>query len=199
MTRTIDYYFSVNSPWAYLGNQELARIAKANKAVVRAKPISLATIFPKTGGLPLPKRSPERQAYRLVELKRWRDYRAVQLHLEPPYFPADEALASRAILAAEALGGDAFKLTQAIHRALWAEQRDIADAATLMDVAQRAGLDGLGIVAKARGKDLQARFEALTEEALQQGVFGSPWYVYDGEPFWGQDRLDFLERALARG
>lgn len=196
MSGNIDYYFSVNSPWAYLGGQELARLSRTYRANVHVKPIALSTVFPRTGGLPLHQRAPERQAYRFIELRRWRDVRDQRLVMEPQHFPAAEAPASRIILAAAAMHYDALRLANAIHHALWAEDRNIADTPTLLEIAQRAGMDALGIIAKARAPEIQQRFDDLTEEAIQKGVFGSPWYIHEGVPYFGQDRLSFLERAL---
>jgi len=197
MTRTIDYYVSVNSVFAYLGSQEFERIVRKHKVDVNVKPVHLPTVFERTGGVPLKQRSAERQAYRFIEMRRWRDTRGMRLVSEPPHFPADEEPASHIILAANAAGKNPLRLAHAILRALWAEERNIADQPTLLEIAQRNGEDALGIVAKARDKQVQAQFRANTDEAVRKGVFGSPWYVLDGEPFFGQDRLDFLDRALA--
>ena len=196
-SKVIHYYFSINSPFAYLGSRELERIAREQRAEVRVKPVSLRAIFPQTGGLPLPKRSKERQAYRFVELKRWREHRDMPLVLEPPYYPSPEEPASCAVLAAATVGGDPLRLAHAIMRALWAEERNIAEHAVLQEIAEAAGHHGLAVMAKAADPETRDAFEQATREALSAGVFGSPWYVYNGEPFWGQDRLDFLERALA--
>jgi 2-hydroxychromene-2-carboxylate isomerase len=197
MSGTIDYYFSVNSVFAYLGSQEFERIVRKHRADVNVKPVHLPTVFERTGGLPLKQRSAERQAYRFIEMRRWRDARGVRLISEPPHFPVDEAPASHIILAANAAGKNPLRLAHAILRAMWAEERNIADHPTLLEIAQRNGEDALGIVAKARDKQVQAQLQANTDEAVHKGVFGSPWYVYRGEPFFGQDRLDFLDRALA--
>ena len=196
MTKTIDYYFSVNSVFAYLGSQELERIAKTHRVRVRVKPVNLKSIFAQTGGTPLSQRDPERQAYRFVEMRRWRDYRGMRLVMEPPYFPVAEEPAARIILAANAIGRDPLKLAHAIMRAMWTGDRNIADTPTLLEIVQRSGEDALGIVAKSRSKAIEEGFAANTEEALKIGCFGSPWYVHEGEPFFGQDRLDFLEKAL---
>lgn len=197
-SRTIDYYFTVNSPWAYLGSRELERIARDHRAEVRVKPVSVVEIFPKTGGLPLAKRSKERQAYRFVELKRWRERNDMPLVLEPPYFPSPEAPASHAILAAAAIGGDPLRMAHGVMRALWVEERDIGAHEVLQSIAEETGHDGPRVMAKAAEPEIHGAFEALTQEALDAGVFGSPFYIFNGEPFWGQDRLDMLEHALRR-
>lgn len=197
MTKAIDYYFSVNSVFAYLGSQELERIAQRHKATVRVKPVQLATVFARTGGLPVTERAAERQAYRFIEMRRWRDERGLRLIADPPHFPVAEEPAAHVILAANAVGKRPLRLAHAILRALWAEERNVADQPTLLEIAQRSGEDALGIVAKARDAAVREQLTANTDEAVRIGMFDSPWYVHAGEPFFGQDRLDFLDRALA--
>lgn len=197
MAKTIDYYFSLNSPWAYLGSRLFEEIAGRHGAEVRVKPVNLGEVFPRTGGLPLPKRAPERQAYRLVELQRWRAFRELPLTLHPAFFPADEALAAGCVTALAAEGGDALKLAHAILRGVWAEERNMADEAALAEILRENGAEPDALFAKARAAETRAAYEAQTQEAIARGVFGSPSYIYDDVLFWGQDRLEFLERALA--
>src|SRR3954453_7724743 len=115
----IDYYISLNSPWTYMGSALSAEIARRNGATVNVKPAKFGPIFEKTGGLPLPKRSPERQAYRLGEVKRWRGVREISLSLQPKYFPSDDAQATRLVIAAKLAGNDAHRLSLELGRALW--------------------------------------------------------------------------------
>lgn len=197
MSKVIDYYLSLNSPWAYLGSQRLEEIAQAHRAEVRIKPVSFAAIFPETGGLPLPKRAPARQAYRLIELQRWSKALELPLTLHPKYFPAPELAAACAVIAAGETGGDPIRLGHAILRAVWVEERNIADAGTLEQLCGETGHHGLNVMAKAYDPETRAHYQTLTDEALAAGVFGAPSYIYNGELFWGQDRLDFLDRALA--
>ncbi len=119
MSITIDYYLSLNSPWTYMGSALFAEIAKRNGATVNVKPAKFGAIFEKTGGLPLPKRSPERQAYRLVDMKRWREVRNLPLTLQPKYFPSDDSQATRLVIAAKLAGKDAHRLSLELGRALW--------------------------------------------------------------------------------
>ena len=197
MAKAIDYYLTLNSPWAYLGGARLERIAAARGATIRVKPMKLHEIFPKTGGLPLPKRAPARQAYRLAELKRWRAFLDIPLNLAPKFYPADQDLAARLVIAAGADGSDPLTLAHAVLRAIWAEERDIADEATLRSILAENGLSE-DLMVQAQAQEAEAALDALTAEALEAGVFGAPSYICDGELFWGQDRLDFLERALDR-
>ena len=198
MTVTVDYYMTLTSPWTYLGSAPFAEIARRNNVTINIKPCKFGPIFEQTGGLPLPKRSPQRRAYRMMELKRWREVRGVPLNLEPRYFPCDDSAATRLVIAARLLGKDALKLSQELGRALWEREETLADPDTIASAARRAGLDAAALRAGGPSDaELDALHEQYTQEALTAGVFGAPSYVLpSGEIFWGQDRLDLLERAL---
>ena len=199
MASPVDYYFAPQSPWTYLGHQRLQDIARRAGAPIRVLPVDLGKICPRSGGLPLPQRAPQRQAYRLVELKRFADWLGLPLNLHPAYFPVPGDAAARLILAvADRQGSDAaMRLTGAVLKAVWAEQRNINDPATLAQLLAECGLPA-GALDEAQADAVQRRYEAATQQAFDAGVFGAPSYVVDGEIFWGQDRLDFLERRLAR-
>ena len=184
--KTVDYYMSPASPWTYLGHQRFAEIAKRHGAAISVKPVDFGVIFPQSGGLPLPKRAPQRQAYRLMELKRWKEYLGIPLVIQPKYFPVNGNPAAALICAASeekrmAIAGE-------LLAALWKEDRNLADPALLKEIGAKYGV--------AAGDD--ERYKAFTQEALERGVFGAPSFVYRDEIFWGQDRLDFLDRALAK-
>ena len=200
MAITIDYYMTLNSPWTYLGSAPLAEIARRNNATVNIKPCKFGPIFEQTGGLPLPKRSPQRRAYRMMELKRWREVRGVPLTLEPKYFPCDEAAATRLVIAAKLQGKDAHRLSLELGRALWEREESFADSAVIASAAQRAGIDAAALrSAGPSDAELDAIHDKFTQEALAAGVFGAPSFVLpSGEIFWGQDRLELLERALKK-
>lgn len=197
MGKTVDYYFTPVSPWTYLGHDRFVAMAKRHGVSVNVKPVDLARVFPVSGGLPLAKRAPQRQAYRLVELKRWREFLGVPLTLKPKFFPVPAEEAALWIIAAGAAGGSgaALALAGALMRACWAEEGDISDSATLARIAAQCGVAAPGEQAHAAAK---AKFDAYTQEAIDLQVFGAPSYVYEGEIFWGQDRLDFLDRALEK-
>jgi 2-hydroxychromene-2-carboxylate isomerase len=198
MPITVDYYMTLNSPWTYLGSALFADIAKRNGVTVNVKPAKFGPIFEQTGGLPLPKRSPQRRAYRMMELKRWREVRAIPINLEPKYVPCDDGAATRLIIAAKLAGGDAHRLSLELGRALWEREESVADPATLASAAERAGLDAAALRAGGPSDaELDQLHEQFTQEALAAGVFGAPSFVLpSGEIFWGQDRLEMLERAL---
>ncbi len=196
----IDYYASLNSPWAHLGAARIEAIAARHDASLRIYPIDFGRVFPASGGLPLPKRAPQRQAYRLQELARWRDHLAIPITIEPRFFPAQEALAAQCVIAVrETLGdGPAVRLAHRVLRALWEEERDTGDRATLAGLIGDAGLDADHLLALGAEPRWAERRVADSEAALARGVFGAPSYVIGDEIFWGQDRLDFVDRRLAR-
>ncbi len=199
MDKVIDYYFTPASPYAYLGHDRLAALAARHGAAVNLYPVDLGRVFAVSGGVPLAQRPAQRLAYRLVELARWSRHLGVPINVPPKFGATPVALASRWILAAAETGQrQGLEFAGALMRARWAEERDIADPATLAAVAAGLGLDAPALAARAETSDIAARYEAATERAIAAQVFGSPWYVYAGEPFWGQDRLDFLDRALAK-
>jgi 2-hydroxychromene-2-carboxylate isomerase len=200
MPTTVDYYLAPQSPWTYLGHDRFARIAAAAGATVRVLPIDLGgKVFPVSGGLPLGQRAPQRQAYRLVELARFRDALGLPLNLKPRYFPVPGDDAARLIIAADQGDGAAaaMRLAGAVLTAVWAQERNIADASTLAELLAECGLPAERLAAS-RTPEVQARYERNTQQAIDAGIFGSPSYVIDGEIFWGQDRLDFVERRLAQ-
>jgi len=178
MPVTIDYYMSLNSPWTYLGSAPFAEIAERNGATVNVKPCKFGPIFEQTGGLPLPKRSPQRRAYRMMELKRWREVRNIPINLEPKYSPCDDAAAVRLVIAAKLRGKDAHRLSLELGRALWEREETLADPATLALAAQRASLDAAELRAGGPSDaELDGLHEKFTQEALSAGVFGAPSYV----------------------
>ena len=198
MGKTVDYYFSPISPWTYLGHARFADMAKRYGAVVNVKPADFGKVFPVSGGLPLAKRAPQRQAYRMVELKRFRDHLKLPLNLQPKFFPAPADLAAQFIAAAGRAGSSdaAMRLAGAVLRACWVEERNIADAETLSAICKEQGMNAGQLAAAAQSEAVKAEYEGYTQEAVARNVFGAPSYVIDGEIFWGQDRLEFVERAL---
>ncbi|MBP8306184.1 MAG: 2-hydroxychromene-2-carboxylate isomerase [Burkholderiaceae bacterium] len=197
MNKVVDYFMHPQSPWSCLGHDELRRICALHNADIHMKPIDLGNkVFPVSGGLPLAKRAPQRQDYRFVELERWRAKREVPINLRPKFFPANADTACRLIIAADKLHGAdaALGLAGRLMRATWCEERNVADDHTLRAVLHEAGLPADPLFHAL--PDTHQVFDAYTQEAVDRGVFGVPWYVYKGVPYWGQDRLEFLEQAL---
>lgn len=200
MSKLVEYYFAPQSPWAYLGHDRFVEIARRHQARIEIKPCDLGKVFSVSGGLPLAKRPVQRQAYRLVEMKRWSEFLGIPLNLQPKYFPVPGDPAARLIIAAKLANGSdaALKLAGAVMRAVWAEERNIGDGPTLAALATENGLDGRALLQSSETASVQAEYDRYTNEAIAANVFGSPWYVVDGEGYWGQDRLDFVDRALVK-
>lgn len=197
MTLPIDYYFTPQSPWTYLGHDRFVALARQAGATVRVLPADYAQVFAASGGLPLAKRPPQRQAYRLVELQRFAAHLGQPLNLQPRYFPVAGDDAARLIIAAEREAGAdaALALSGAVFRAVWVQERDIADAQTLGQLLAEQGLPARWLDAS-RSDEVQQAYDAHTQQAIAAGVFGAPSYVIGGEIFWGQDRLDFVRQRL---
>ena len=194
----IDYYFGTISPFAYLAGDRLERSAARHGATITYKPLDILQLFDRTGGVRPANRHPSRMDYRAQELIRWADHLGMALNLKPAHWPVNMAPSSYAIIAAQqAGGGDLGGLVHGFLRAVWAEDCDISDDPVIRDILATHGFDpaladkGLFVGAETYGRNL--------EQAVEAGVFGSPFLVVreSGQKFWGQDRLDFLDRHLA--
>ncbi len=199
MPREIDYYFSTPSPWAYIGHNLFHEVATTYGAKVNYKPVLLLDLFSETGGLPLGKRHPVRQRYRMLELQRWREKRGLNFNLQPKCFPLDGRLADGVILAAIEAGHDPEPLMRRAFAGVWEDELDLADPKTVAQIADEVGLPGSILVQRSPADEISAMYEKNRQDALAAGVFGSPAYVLDGEAFWGQDRIDLLADALKSG
>ena len=197
MSRSIDYYFTPQSPWTYLGHERFAAMARAAGATVRVIPADFGQVFAVSGGLPLGKRAPQRQAYRLLELKRFGEHLKMPINIQPKFFPVGGDPAARVIIAVQQHDGAdaAMKLAGAVFKAVWEQQRDIASEAVLAELLAECGLD-VARMAQSHDPAVQAQYDANTKAAIDTSVFGAPTFIVDGEMFWGQDRLDFVERKL---
>lgn len=193
----IDYYFGTPSPWAYLAGNRLEEIATRHGATITYKPLELMQLFDRTGGVRPADRHPSRLEMRTQELRRWSEHLGMKMNLKPAFWPVNPAPSSYAIIAAqEAGGGDLARLVQSFLRAIWVEDENIADDAVIRARLSAAGFDpaladkGLFVGAETFGRNL--------EQAVEAGVFGAPFYIVreSGERFWGQDRLEFLDRHL---
>jgi 2-hydroxychromene-2-carboxylate isomerase len=199
MSPTVHYYFAPNSPWTYLGHQRFAEIAAQHGATVLLRPVDLGgKVFPVSGGLPLAQRAPQRQAYRLTELRRFSEWLHAPLNPQPKFFPVNPDDAARLIIAVDDKDGPARAMDFALRvmQAVWVQERNIAHEGTLAELLSEAGLPAARLE-DGHSQAAHERYEQYTREAIEAGVFGAPSYVVDGEIFWGQDRLDFVERRLA--
>lgn len=201
MAERIDYYASLNSPWTHIGAARLMEVADRCGATVRVYPFDVIATFAASGGLPLPKRSPQRQAYRFQELERWSRFLKIPINLRPKFFPAKEATAAHCILGVRETIGDrpAINLTHRVLKALWEEEADTGDRDTLAKLIGDVDLDVPSVLKHADDEKWAALRLKETSDAVENGVFGAPTYVVGKDIFWGQDRLDFLERRLKEG
>ena len=192
----IDYYMFPLSPFTYLAGDGLEQVAEKHGATINYKPFQLMQVFAQTGGTPVPERHPSRQAYRIAEIERVAKKQGLTVNAKPAFFPTNPAPASFAIIAAQdAGGGDVGGLCRSLLAAVWAEEKDVAEAEVIRAALEANGFDpNLADSGMLKGAEV---FERNTEEALQAQVFGAPSYVVDGQVFWGQDRLEYLDDYLA--
>jgi len=197
MTDTIDYYFWINSDWAYFGNPRLKAMSERYGLKINYYPVDLASVYARTGGIKLQLRSNERKDYRLLEMRRFRDLLGMPIVLEPKYVVTDGQLPSRLVIAAQHRGIDVHDLVHAIMTAMWVEEKDIGDAATLVAIADGLGLDGATLLQEAKAAPAENTFFDYTNTAVARGMFGAPFYFFRDEAFWGQDRLEYLDRTIS--
>ena len=195
---TIDYYVWLLSDWAYLGGVRFVQLAARHGLKINHIPMRMQDVYAGSGGVLLANRSWQRQAYRITELKRWRSRLGIPVNIEPKFFPADVDLASCVVIAAQQRGLPVADFVNAVMRAVWAEDRNVADRGVLVAIAERCGLEGRALLEAADAQAVRDAYRGNTERALAAGVFGSPFYAFAGELFWGQDRLDMLEEAIVR-
>jgi 2-hydroxychromene-2-carboxylate isomerase len=199
MPKQIDYYFSMVSPWAYIGHATFEDVVRANGCKVNYKPVFLGELFSETGGLPLGKRHPVRQRYRMMELQRWREKRGLPFYLQPKHWPFDVRTADGVVLGALEKNLNPEPFIRAGFKGIWEQQLDLADRDVIVRLADGAGLPGQALVARASSPEIAAAYEQNRQDAIAAGVFGAPGYVLDGEVFWGQDRIELLADALKSG
>lgn len=200
MAKIVEYFIAPQSPWTYLGHQRFIAIVNRHHAQVALKPADMVKVFAASGGVPVAQRPAQRQAYRLAELARWSKFLEIPLNLHPAFFPVAGDPGAKLIIAALHQNGTdaAMALLGALGRACWAEEKNIADTDTLVATATAVGLDGDELLKYASSQAAADELHRNTEEAIAAQAFGVPWYRVDGEGFWGQDRLDFVERALQK-
>ena len=193
----IDYFFATPSPWTYLAGTRLEEVAARRGATIAYRPLDLIALFARTGGTAPDQRHPSRQEYRGQDLVRQAGRLGMPFNLKPAFWPVNGAPAAYAIIAAAREGGEVGGLTHAITRAVWAEERNIADDAVVRDLLSENGFDpdltNRGMLVGAE------TFASNLEQAVLRGVFGAPFYIVaeTDQRFWGQDRLDSLDEHLA--
>lgn len=195
-------YYSLSSPWAYFGGPRLQDIVRRHRVKLVLKPFDFQDVVPRTGGVPIRTRPEPRRTYHALELDRWRKYLGMPLELAPKHYPADglppgwNKPPGWMVIAAQERGLDAPLLSHALLRALWAQERDTSDPRVRIAIADENGFPGKDLVEEETSSRVQGLYRSYSEEAERLGVFGAPTYVLGGERFWGQDRLEFVDRAL---
>lgn len=197
MAKAIDYYFTTISPFSYLGHKAITDVAAKHGAALNIKPVNLAGLWGESGAVPLPQRPLMRQRYRLIELQRCAEYRGLPITPKPAHFPVDPTLADHTVIAIGEAGGDAGDYLASVFKAIWVSDRNISEEEVLADLLTQAGHDTAAILEAARSDAIAAIRARNTEEAIASDAVGVPAYVVDGEPFWGQDRAEYVDRMLA--
>lgn len=193
MTKTIDYFFSIGSPYAFLGIEPFAALAHRHDVTIKPYVIPL---IEENGGIYSRNRPEVRRAYWTKDLKRWAALRGKALNFENRANLSDPAPAGALVLAAIEAGADWLKLTLALQEAFWVRGEDIGNKDVRRSIANAAGLDGAALDEQAQGERIEALRKENYQAAKAAGVFGVPTYRYEDELYWGQDSLPFLERHL---
>ncbi len=195
----VEYFYSLASPFTFLGSEKFQTIAKKYNAEIIEKPCDLVGgIFSKTGGVPVPQRSPQRQKYRLDELKRWSEFLNIKINIKPKFFPPkDPHISAKYTIAANLLGVKIF-FGHELLKKLWIEEKDISDENNIELISKQFKIDFNELSLLAKSEKVSKIYTNNTEDAIQKNVFGAPTYIFNNELFWGQDRLEFLERSLKK-
>ena len=193
----IEYFYSLASPFTYLGSEKFQLIAKKYNVEIVEKPCDLVGgIFSKTGGIPVPQRSPQRQKYRLDELKRWSEFLNIKINIKPKFFPpTDPHIPAKYTVAANLLGVKVF-FGHELLKKLWIEEQDISDEKNIEITSKQFKINFKELSSLAKSEKVSKIYADNTEEAIKKNVCAAPTYIFNNELFWGQDRLEFLERAL---
>jgi 2-hydroxychromene-2-carboxylate isomerase len=198
MSRSIDFAFTLLSPWTYLGFDRFHAIVRTHDLDIRYRPVNLGEVFKETGGLPLAQRAPARQRYRLMELQRWRAARGLPLVISPKGFPCNIALADKTALAIAEAGASPEEFCRKVLRGIWVENRQMDDEGELRAALAAAG-NSPDVLEAAKSEAIASIYASNRDWAIANGVFGAPSFVIDGEIFWGQDRLEHLDDMLSSG
>jgi 2-hydroxychromene-2-carboxylate isomerase len=195
MKKTVIYFHSLSSPWAYMGWPKFRALIEKHDLEVIVRP---TRIVPPNGGIPLRTRPDARQRYHEIELDRWRKRLNMPLVLRPRHYPTNNEFCARMVIAADRLGWNALALSHGLLHALWSEEQNVKAAAARIAVADKLGMDGRRLLELQDTPEIVAAWKASEREAAERGVFGTPTWVYRDVLYWGQDRLDFLDEDLAR-
>lgn len=190
---------SHGSPWTFLGHKKVNEISKQNNCELDIMPVNYGEIFPVSGGLPVHKRPLQRQKYRLQELKRWSEFLKIKLNPEPKHFPSRSLLPSKVIISVKILNFENVNdIAYAIMEGLWIKEMNIDDPKNLKKILTRFIKTADEVIDFSESKQVEKEMNEYTKEAIDLAVFGAPTYILDDQIYWGQDRLDFLERYIKR-
>lgn len=196
--RIVECFYTLSSPWMYFAAPQLNDILGRHDAALVLRPYDFRMVIPRTGGIPLRSRPAARQDYHALELDRWRRHLDMPLNLKPKHYPpSDQRQAGRMVMAAQLRGLDAMRLSHAILRALWVEERDIADPRTCIAIADAEGFPGNALHAEEESASVLREWDRNNSDAIARGVFGAPTFFCGDLWLWGQDRLFFLDQHLA--
>ena len=193
----VDYFMSHGSPWTFLGHKRLGEIIKKYKVKLNMRPVNYGEIFPISGGLPVSKRPVQRQKIRLQELKRWSKFLDINLIPQPTSFPSKTMLPSLLIIASQLMKTNKdFELAHNIMNALWVEDLDIDDENVLLSILNKMDFSSDEILSLAKSEECSNNMQKFTKIAIEKNVFGAPTFIIDDQIYWGQDRLNFVDRHL---
>ncbi len=198
MSAAIDFYFDFSSPYGYLASRRIEALAKAHGRTVNWRPILLGVAFKATGGAPLP-HVPLKGPYSMRDFLRSARFYGIP-YQQPANFPISTIAAARAFYWLQ--GKDpakAVELAKALFNAYFTEGFDISKPENVVQIATRLGVNGAELAAALNDPAIKEKTKQEVDAAVAKGVFGSPYIVVDGEPFWGADRFDQIERWLAKG
>lgn len=197
MSNSIDYYFTCISPFAYLGHNKLMEIASTHDKTVHFKPFNIFGVWDVSGAVPPAERPAVRQRYRKIEIQRAAVMRDTCMNASPEFFPTNPAPADLCICALVYSGKDPAAFSRELGRAVWERNLQVADDKVLVSILGECGFDGGEIVALSKTDAITEIRDINTQEAIKSDAIGAPAYVYKGEVFWGQDRLEYLEQMIA--
>lgn len=196
MNNMLDYYFATPSPWAYLATPRIIELEKKYNIEINWKPADLMEIFSIHGVANVKDRPQPVQLNRLTELGRWSKFLNMPLTIQPKYFPVDPTLSHKVIILAQKNNIDVKNLIFSFQKAVWTDEKDISNENVILEICKTNKFESSSIITDANSEEIQNEYKNNTKDALSKNVWGSPTFVYNNELFWGQDRIEFLERAI---
>ena len=195
MTKTVDFYFDVGSPAAYLAWRRLPRICEEAGATIVYKPMLLGGVF-QAAANQSPMNIPAKGRYIMVDLERFARRDRIPFS-QNPHFPINTLMLMRGATGMQMRDqARMVPYVDAVYRAIWIEGKNMNDPGVVAGVLQQAGFDPAALLAMTNDPEVKERLKAATQEAVARGVFGAPTFFVGAQMYWGQDRLDFVKEAL---